>query len=239
MNPAEMEKAARGMAPPAAFENKLTTDSSTGHTPRALRATASLAVLRETAIAEQLFGLDPATKAQAAAHEAGHIIVAHVAGSLVTGARLFDESDHGRKVWGGITYHTAPNPRGRQRNGETGFTTVAAAPVCAFRSAIIYAAGFAGEVLAGLDHPASSLDERSMARRICAELDRVLNMADGTNLHLLGTILDKALGDHPAQFAAIRTHLERYRRLTRNEADRMLANVKPVALAALLMRGVR
>lgn len=218
-------RAAREMALSAARDSELTIDSST-----------ALALLREASVVEAQFGRDPATKAQAAAHEAGHVIVAHVAGALVTGARLFDGIDRGRRVWLGTTHRTTPNPTGAIGNGST---TVAAAPVCAFRHAIIAAAGFAGEKRAGLDHPASSLDERSMVRRVCAELDRVLNMADGTNLRLLGTILDKALSDYQTQFAAIRTHLERHRRLTRSEAARMLASVKPVALAALLMGGVQ
>ncbi len=197
---------------------------------------AALELLREAAMVEQQFGRDPSTKAQAAAHEAGHIIVAHAAGSLVTGARLFEASGG---IWAGITNHTSPDPDGTISNGEAGFSTVAAAPVCAFRYAIINAAGFAGEVLAGLDHPASSLDERSMARRVCAELDKVLNMSEGATLRLVGTFTDEVLANHRTQFAAIRTHLERHRRLTRSEAKRMLASVKPVALAALLMRGVR
>lgn len=221
-------RAARGVVPSAAQNSELTIDSST-----------ALALLREASAVKAQFGRDPATKAQAAAHEAGHIIVAHVTGALVTGARLFDEIDRGRRVWLGTIHRTTPNPTGAIGNGEAGFSTVAAAPVCAFRHAIISAGGFAGEVLAGLDHPASSLDERSMVRRICAELDRVLNMADGATLRLVRTFTDSALGDHRAQFAAIRTHLERHRRLTRSEANRMLASVKPVALAALLMRGVR
>ena len=200
------------------------------------RGVDALALLREAAMVEQQFGRDPGTKAQAAAHEAGHVIGARAAGSLVTGARLFEAS---RGIWAGITHHTSPDPTGAIGNGEAGFTTVAAAPVCAFRYAIINAAGFAGEVLAGLDHPASSLDERSMARRVCCELDKVLNMPDGAAQRLVSTFTDGVLADHRTQFAAIRTHLERHRRLTRSEAARMLASVQPVSLAALLMRGVQ
>ncbi len=200
------------------------------------RGADALALPREAAMVEQQFGRDPATKAQAAAHEAGHVIVAHAAGALVTGARLFEAS---RGIWAGTTNHISPDPDGTIGNGEAGFSTVAAAPVCAFRFAVINAAGFAGEVLAGLDHPASSLDERSMARRVCAELDRVLNWADGAALRLVGAFTHDALGDHRAQFAAIRAHLDRNRRITRSEAARMLASVKQADLSAVLMGGAQ
>ncbi len=199
---------------------------------------AALSILREADMAEQRHGRDPATKAQAAAHEAGHVIVAHAAGALVTGARIFDEADRGRRAWGGITHRTTPDSTGAFGDGN-GFATVAAAPVCAFRYATIAAAGFAGEMLAGLDHPASSLDERALVRRICAELDKVLNMPDGSALRLVGSFTDNALGDHRAQFAAIRAHLERNRRLTRSEAARMLGSVKRADLSAMLMGGVQ
>lgn len=198
---------------------------------------ATLSVLREAAIAEQQHGRDPATKSQAAAHEAGHIILAYAAGAIVTGARIFEEA--GRRAWVGITHHTTPDPTGTVGGKGTGFTTVAAAPVCAFRYAIITAAGLAGEVLAGLDHPASSVDERWMALCICAQLDKALGMPDGTTLHLVGTFTDNVLADHRAQFAAIRAHLERNRRLTRSEATRMLASVKQADLSACLKGGVQ
>ena len=199
---------------------------------------AALELLREAAMVEHQFGRDPATKAQAAAHEAGHVIVAHAAGALVTGARLFDETDRGRRAWAGITHRITPDPTGAFADGD-GFATVADAPVCAFRYAIINAAGFAGEVLAGLDHPASSLYERSMVRRICAELDKALNMPDGSALRLVGAFTRDALGDHRAQFAAIRAHLDRNRRITRSEAARMLASVKQADLSAVLMGGAQ
>ncbi len=200
-------------------------------------ATASLAILREAAIAEQQFGRDPATKAQAAAHEAGHIILAHAAGALVTSARIFDEADRGRRAWVGITHHESPDPTGIA--GGSGFTTVAAAPVCAFRFAIVAGAGFAGEILAGLDHPASSLDERWEVLRVCAQLDKALDVPEGTALRLVGIFSTNALGDHRPQFDAIRAHLERKRRLTRSEAARMLAGVQQSDLSALLKGGVQ
>lgn len=198
----------------------------------------ALELLREAAMVEHQFGRDPATKAQAAAHEAGHVIVAHAAGALVTGARIFEEADRGRRAWAGLTHRTTPDPTGAFSDGNS-FSTVTAAPVCAFRYAVIAAAGFAGEKLAGLDHPASSLDERSMVRRICAELDKVLNMPDGSALRLVGSFTHDALGDHRAQFAAIRAHLDRNRRITRSEAARMLASVKQADLSAVLMGGAQ
>lgn len=231
MMPAEMEKAARGVVPSAAFKNELTIHSSTAEVPRMLE------MLHEAAQVERQHGRDPGTKAQAAAHEAGHIILAHIAGSQVTGARIIEKADRGRRVWVGVTNHTTPDPTGV--TGRNGAATVAAAPVCAFRYAVITAAGLAGEIQAGLSHPASSLDEKAMVRRICAELDTVLKVRAGTTLRLAVIFSATALGNYPAQFAAIRGHIERNRRLTHGEASRMLASVKPADLAALLMEGIQ
>lgn len=53
-------------------------------------------------------GHDPGTRPQAAAHEAGHVVVAHALGWTVDGAKLIKHFYPDRIRWGGFTEHTMP-----------------------------------------------------------------------------------------------------------------------------------
>jgi hypothetical protein len=162
-------------------------------------------------------GLDPCTKAQAAAHEAGHLIVASAMGETVRGARIWQEASG---LWVGM------NKRESRSCDER--WTVKGRPGFAFQQACNLFAGVVGEGLAGHFHPASSLDERGKVQLICAELDDLSGDPEGM-AHIRATTLVQAILTHyRAQFNIVRLHLMQRRRLTPSEAKRMLAKVEAI-----------
>ena len=173
-------------------------------------------------------GMDPATKAQAAAHEAGHVIVAHAVGWTVKSAKLFKRIGLGRVFWGGMTYHSVPGYE------EPKAGLVSDDPLGAFHLAINALAGFFGEVIVGLDHPASSIDERYYAMSIAAELDKVWGKTEGHIQLQLGDLCSHVIEQNRQQFEIIRTHLHRAGRLTRHDAKRILTQSYCFDLNAML-----
>jgi hypothetical protein len=159
-------------------------------------------------------GFDPCTKAQAAAHETGHCIVACALGENVLGARIWQDNDG---HWVGI------NKRGDGKD-RAGFYAHER-PAEAFRQACNLFAGVAGEDMAGHYHPASSIDEREKARAICAELDDISGSPDGTTQLHAANVVQAILTRYRPQFDTVRLHLMQQRRLTPKEASRMLAKV--------------
>jgi hypothetical protein len=173
-------------------------------------------------------GLDPGTRPQTAAHEAGHVLVAHALGWIVTGAKLIKRDDLDRVRWGGITYHTTLGcevPR---------YGLVTDDPMEAFRIATIALAGFVGETIVGLAHPTSSLDERYQAMNIAAALDNVWKKPEGYMQSKLGSICWGVINHNRQQFDVIQTHLNRTGKLNRGDARRMLAHVRCFDLNTIL-----
>jgi hypothetical protein len=206
-------------SPQRAGGNPWAVDNTTGFTPLHL---ANLRQVQERAFAEH--GLDPCTLPQAAAHEAGHIIVAASLGDRVEGAKLFksrapEKLFGGRRTWLGTT----------QRERKTHTSTLPAFAVSPARLAyevLNEIAGLVGEQTAGLDHPASSLDEVLAAQFACVELER-RGLGDAEKLFRRAwgsctLIIDR----NRQQFDVVRGHLENRRRLTQGEADRMLARIE-------------
>jgi len=163
------------------------------------------------------FGLDPCTRAQAAAHEAGHVVVARVLRATIRGARITRCVELGRDVWIGSNDYTPA--RGY------GMATASQDPSLAMRSAAHNLAGFAGEHFAGLAHPSSSIDERCIAWRICQALSEIGDASTEQVASEIWCFCIAALERNRIAFDAVRGHLYRQRRLTKAEADRMLAGV--------------
>ena len=163
------------------------------------------------------FGADPCTRAQAAAHEAGHVVAAGALGATVEGARITRRIEAGREVWiGSNDYMPA---RGY------GLATAMQDPDLAMRSAVHNLAGFAGEHFAGLSHPSSSVDERCIALRYC---QAIADFGDASLEQVVFEICGfcwSALERNRTAFETVRAHLYRTRRLTKQEAARMLAKV--------------
>jgi hypothetical protein len=120
-----------------------------------------------TRVAILKHGHDAATKPQAAAHEAGHVIVATAIGETITDARLTKHRAMGRNVWLGSNHRTCPGCELDR------YFNIANEPIASLRIAINSVAGFFGEMQVRLEHPSSSTDERYTTTAICAALDRV------------------------------------------------------------------
>ena len=171
------------------------------------------------------FGADPCTRSQAAAHEAGHVLVAYALGDQIESARIARRDEHGSTRWIGCAQYESAH--------GTRLVAAATNPELVLRSAALNLAGFAGEEFAGLSHRASSIDERYKASAYCAavaeahgfELDGV---ASAVHAYCLGV-----LKGNRTTFDAVRSHLYRMKRLSRSEAVRMLASVKQSAPAWL------
>lgn len=177
-------------------------------------------------------GLDPCTKGQAAAHEAGHVVVAWALGGTIQIARITPQRAGERKVWLGRNQHTGlPGDDGQP-------VVVSEAPDSALMIAAVNLAGFAGEELAGLSHPASSIDERVKAQATCDALDGVRELPTGTHAMRLTLLVGNILARHRRAFDAIRAHLAAHRMLTPTAAARMLGlrNAEGTAARSLLGR---
>lgn len=158
-------------------------------------------------------GLDPCTKAQAAAHEAGHVVVARAMGETILGARIWQDG----KYWLGM------NKRDSGLANEAFFAHER--PLEAFRGACNLLAGIAGEDFAGHYHASSSIDEREKARSICAVLDDVAGKPEGMTQQHAAEVVHAILTRYRSQFDTVRAHLMQRRRLTTQDANRMLAKV--------------
>jgi hypothetical protein len=177
-------------------------------------------------------GHDTATKAQAAAHEAAHVVVGYAMGETIIRARIFSAYAVGRIVWMGS------NDRRYANHDASIPVAISDNPSLALRGAVNDLAGFFGETLVGLSHPSSSLDERYRATAICEELDRVWGKPDEWAAGLAGYLVEEALQGNSQQFETIRAHLFRTKKLCRIEATRMLASVRPLDLDAAIRRYV-
>jgi len=163
-------------------------------------------------------GCDPCTMAQAAAHEAGHAVVAQALGASVTGARIFRSHAGGRVIWLGRNHYV---PAGGFRAA-----TATQDPGLVLRAAMHNLAGFAGECLAGLAHPSSSIDERVWAGLYCEAVANVEGVSKGDVVQRVGELCGALLLRNRQAFDSLRGHLFLRRRLTQDEATRMLASVE-------------
>jgi len=164
------------------------------------------------------FGPDPCTKAQAAAHEAGHVVVARALGATVTGARIFRSQAGGREIWLGRNHYVPAR----------GFRAATATqdPGLVLRAAMHNLAGFAGELLAGMSHPSSSIDERLLAGRYCEDVATSEGVSKAEIVMRVGRFCEMVLLGNRRAFEVTRGHLFFRHRLTQDEATRMLASVK-------------
>jgi len=171
------------------------------------------------------FGTDPCTRAQAAAHEAGHVLVEHALGERVEGARIARHDEHGYVRWLGCNQYEAAHGRRWVHASDN--------PELVLRSAAISLAGFAGEDFAGLSHPASSIDERSRATVCCSAVAKTYGLEVEDVASRVGAYCLDVFTRNRTAFDVVRGHLYRTKRLNRSEAVRMLASVRQSAPAWL------
>lgn len=164
-------------------------------------------------------GIDPCTYEQAAAHEAGHIVVGKVMGEKILGARLVRQRCNGLSQWVG------QNSRWHADNELSAVATCDTPTPRLFRAVANNLAGYLGEIAAGHGHPSSSIDERMKAECFCMVLANRLGMHSEECLSKMHAFCDLAIDSNRRQFDVVRAHLVRTRRLTRKHADSMLHGV--------------
>lgn len=167
-------------------------------------------------------GEDPGTRAQAAAHEAGHAILYAVLGRAVTSSKIWRLQLPTRSVWAGWT-DVGPDPR------DEVLWSAATDPARALELATWRVAGFAGETVAGLEHASSSLDERANAQSLCFAVGKAIypDRENAAAVHYaeVWAFALAAIKEHRGAFDTLRAHLGRTRNLNRFDAARMLAKV--------------
>lgn len=156
-------------------------------------------------------------KPQAAAHEAGHIVVAHTLGATINEACLIKLKIFNQVLWGGGTSYDWPSQRvinamglvsdGTLQNHEQALNTVA---------------GTLGEYVAGVLLPSSIEDHIIQATAICHMLDDWHQQPRGWMYESVFDLASLALKFNRRQFVAVREHLEKTHHLTRKEAKSLL-----------------
>lgn len=160
-------------------------------------------------------GYDPATRLQAAAHEAGHVVMATALGEVVTGARIF--SSQGR--WGGSNQrNTIANPP----------TLVTEDPLAAIAAICNNLAGYFGEFHANCHHPSSSVDEKLRAAQILLALSVSINIHYASLENLSISLVNKTITSNKTALEVVKNHLFEHRRLLRKDARRMLRSVPTI-----------
>lgn len=126
-------------------------------------------VARAQFIAESEHGRDPCTRRQAAAHEAGHVVVYAALGATIDHVEIKPRRAAGGKLWLGLTRPSALTD-GLIAEPAGGFLAIRQPSEVLARLMLESLAGLVGERAAELDHPASSIDEAATAQLFAVEL---------------------------------------------------------------------
>lgn len=165
------------------------------------------------------YGDDPGTVAQAAAHEAGHVLVSLALDPDATfiRARLHRNPD---ATWGGYSEVWCPSIHLTERKTFM----PSREPDRAGALMVIQAAGIVGEMVAGHWHPASSLDEVMMVRGVAEEA--------GINPVSIILAAHTSIRRNQVIFDTLRGVLARQRRLLKSDVARATRNLVSVEVAA-------
>ena len=199
-----------------------------GSVPGSLRYLAPEFLSRFPAWADEIvneYGHAPCSRATAAAHEAAHAVIGRALGDAIFGAVIMTDglAMPGRAAgWVGCTWSTCSTGP-RQVTAREDASAV-------LSEAARNMAGIAGELAAGLGHPSSSLDELFKARVFSEAVAQAQGRDPvGVFAQVVAFCMRTVQRNRPA-FDAIRGHLNRKCRLTKTEAERMLADVAPGSL---------
>ncbi|MCR4464836.1 hypothetical protein [Burkholderia sp. SCN-KJ] len=162
-------------------------------------------------------GDDPCTREQAAAHEAGHTIIAMAFGWQFLGCKIRREGS----AWVGVTHYRHGYHLSKQPYTHTD------APDVFFAEAVMDLGGVVGEQIAGVFHPASSAFEIADAATACATLDVFAGVAPSSHFARALALAMTEIQANAATFELLRAHFRRSKRLTPAEGRRMLKNVAP------------
>ncbi len=175
-------------------------------------------ILKAAAHNHRKHGEDPGTLDQAAAHEAGHAVVYGSIGYRIDRVKVHRLRLPNRVVWAGRTlWH---NPHGLE------FGTGLLSPAQILNAALGVVSGYAGESIAGVSHPSSSIDERVAAEYLCNELAKIGGIAPREARRMIWKSCLETIRMNQGVFDSIREHLVLNRRLNRPQARSLLANLK-------------
>lgn len=162
-----------------------------------------------------IYGDDPCTREQTAAHEAGHTIIAMAFGWKFMGAYIRPQDS----AWIGSTNY-AHALTGLPHNLDVTADIF-------FAEAVMDLAGLAGERVAGLSHPLSSFFEIKNAAVRSSVLGALTGDAPMSHFARALALATSEIQANAATFEILRAHFRRSKRLTPAEGRRMLKNVAP------------
>lgn len=149
-------------------------------------------------------GYDHATKKQTATHEAGHIVAVQALGIQATSSRIWRV--FGR--WNGFT------------TWDTNYFQATAQGL--FLRNVTVLAGWRAEILSGLSHPSSSLDERFLVEKNSKVLDQTQGVPLGTSMRATERLTDHILTEHKPTLNTLASALVERGRLEAIEIERLL-----------------
>lgn len=168
-----------------------------------------------------LHGDDPATRAQASAHESGHAVLVASFGWQIDDVRIL--RDGSGKWFGFVNFkHECANR----------MLMVHEHPELTLASAVVTLGGMVAEQRVGRYHPCGSIGELLYATDVCSQLDEWAGVESGKTLARAKEIAAARLMTHAATFDLLRTHLARTGKVLRTDRRRMFRAVtsSPVEL---------
>ncbi len=151
-------------------------------------------------------GYDHATKKQTAIHEAGHIVAVQALGIQATSSRIW--RIFGR--WNGVT------------TWDTNYSQATAQGL--FLRNVTVLAGWRAEILSGLSHPSSSLDERFWVEKNSNALDFTHGMPSGTAMRATERFTDRILKRYEPTLKTLASALIKNDRLDAMEIEELLVD---------------
>lgn len=151
-------------------------------------------------------GYDHATKKQTAIHEAGHIVAVQALGIQATSSRIWRV--FGR--WNGVT------------TWDTNYSQATAQGL--FLRNVTVLAGWRAEILSGLSHPSSSLDERFWVEKNSKALDQIRGVPLGTSMRATEQLTDRILTEHKPTMNTLASALIKKDRLEAMEIEELLVD---------------
>jgi hypothetical protein len=151
-------------------------------------------------------GYDHATKKQTAIHEAGHIVAVQALGIQATNSRIWRV--FGR--WNGFT------------TWDANYAQTTAHGI--FLRSVTLLAGWRAEILGGLSHPSSSLDERFLVEQRSCALDYAQGMPLRTTMSATERFTDGILIRHEATLKTLAKTLSEKGTLWEAEIEELLVD---------------
>jgi hypothetical protein len=151
-------------------------------------------------------GCDHATQKQTAIHEAGHIVAVQALGIRATSSRIWRV----RGRWNGFT------------TWDANYSQATAQGL--FLQNVTTLAGWRAEILSGLSHPSSSLDERFIVEKNSMALDQSQGVPLGTSMRATERSTDRILKRYEPTLKTLANALIKKDRLEAREIEELLVD---------------